>query len=166
MKVHVLVLNQDYSALTVCTVRRAVGLIYRQKVDVVESVPGLAIRSPSMSFPWPSIVRLRTYVRAPYRRIMLSRRNVLRRDGYSCQYCSARDHLTVDHVVPKSRGGQHVWANLVAACTRCNNKKGDRTPEEAGMKLRRTPFKPSHVMFIRDFVGTLEDSWKPYLFLH
>ena len=165
-KTHVLVLNQDYSALTVCSVRRAIGLLHREKVDLVERIPGLVLCSPSTRIPWPSIIRLRVYVRVPYRRIMLSRRNVLRRDGFLCQYCSARDHLTVDHVIPKSRGGSHTWGNLVAACTRCNNRKGDRTPDEARMPLIRAPFKPSHVMFIRDFVGTVEDTWKPYLFLH
>jgi 5-methylcytosine-specific restriction endonuclease McrA len=73
--------------------------------------------------------------------------------------------LTVDHVVPKSRGGKDTWKNLVTACTSCNNKKGSRTPDEARMPLRRQPFRPSHVMFIRDYVGTVEDTWKPYLFL-
>jgi len=97
---------------------------------------------------------------------MLSRRNVLRRDGFRCQYCQGRDRLTVDHVLPKSRGGRHVWTNLVAACNQCNNKKGNRIPEEAGMPLRRKPFRPSHVMFIRDYVGTVAESWKPYLFLN
>ena len=166
MKAHVLVLNQDYSALTVCTIRRAIVLLHLRKADVVEANPKRVMRSPSVCFPWPSIVRLRFYVRVPYRRIMLSRRNVLRRDGFRCQYCMARDHLTVDHVLPKSRGGKHVWTNLVAACIKCNNKKGGRTPEEAGMPLRRLPFRPSHVMFIRDYVGTVDDKWKPYLFLN
>ncbi len=166
MRPHVLVLNQDFSALTVCTVRRAIVLIHLHKADMVESIPERAMRSPSVSFPWPSIVRLRFYVRVPYRRIMLSRRNILRRDGFRCQYCSGREQLTVDHVMPKSRGGRHIWTNLVAACTRCNNKKGNRTPEEAGMSLYRNPFRPSHVMFIRDYVGTVDDKWKPYLFLN
>jgi 5-methylcytosine-specific restriction endonuclease McrA len=101
----------------------------------------------------------------PYRRILLSRKNVLRRDGQRCQYCGNRDSLTVDHVYPKSRGGPDTWENLVAACVPCNNRKGNRTPDEANMKLRRRPFRPSHVMFIRDYVGSLEETWKPYLFL-
>ncbi len=165
MKAHVLVLNQDYSALTVCSVQRAVILIHLDKADLVEALPGHALRSPRRIFPWPSIVRLRVYVRVPYRRIMLSRKNVLRRDGFRCQYCNQREHLTVDHVLPKSRGGRDTWTNLVTACIRCNNRKGNRTPVEARMPLRRNPFRPSHVMFIRDYVGTVADTWKPYLFL-
>ncbi|MDE2732188.1 MAG: HNH endonuclease [Bacteroidota bacterium] len=165
MKAHVLVLNQDFSALTVCSVQRAFVLIHLDKADLVESLPQAVLRTPRRHFAWPSIVRLRSYVRVPFRRIMLSRKNVLRRDGFRCQYCNQRERLTVDHVVPRSRGGKDQWTNLVAACIRCNNRKGDRTPEEARMKLRRKPFRPSHVTFIRDYVGQVEDSWKPYLFL-
>ncbi|MFQ5570609.1 MAG: HNH endonuclease [Rhodothermales bacterium] len=165
MRAHVLVLNQDYSALTICSVQRAIILIHLRKAELVEALPDHFLRSPSVRFPWPSIVRLKMYVRVPYRRIMLSRKNVLRRDRFRCQYCGAHEDLTVDHVIPKSRGGQDTWINLVAACTKCNNKKGNRTPDEAGMKLRRKPFRPSHIMFIRDYVGAVDDTWKPYLFL-
>ena len=165
MRAHVLVLNQDYRALTVCSVERAVVLIHLHKAELVEALPGHFLRSPSVRFPWPSIVRLKMYVRVPYRKIMLSRKNILRRDRFRCQYCGSRQKLTVDHVLPRSRGGRDAWHNLVAACTSCNNKKGSRTPEEAHMPLRRKPFRPSHVMFIRDYVGNLDETWKPYLFL-
>jgi len=165
MNGHVLVLNQDYCALTVCSVERAIILVLLHKAELVEASTSRVIRSPSTHLPWPSIVRLKAYVSDPYKRIMLSRKNVLRRDRFRCQYCSGRDKLTIDHVVPKSRGGRDTWENLVAACTRCNNKKGNRTPEEANMRLLRKPFRPSHVMFIRDYVGNLDDTWKPYLFL-
>lgn len=165
MRMHVLVLNQDYSALTICSVERAVVLIHLRKAELVEATPGHFVRSPSVHFPWPSIVRLKMFVRVPYRRIMLSRKNILRRDRFRCQYCGGRDALTVDHIIPKSRGGRDTWENLVAACTRCNNRKGNHTPEEARMPLRSKPFRPSHVMFIRDYVGSVEDTWKPYLFL-
>jgi 5-methylcytosine-specific restriction endonuclease McrA len=165
MNGHVLVLNQDYCALTVCSVERAIVLVLMRKADMVESDRARFIRSPSTQIPWPSIVRLRAYVSVPYKRIMLSRKNVLRRDRMRCQYCNGRDRLTIDHVMPKSRGGKDTWENLVAACTRCNNRKGNRTPEEANMRLLRKPFRPSHVMFIRDYMGTLDETWKPYLFL-
>lgn len=165
MRAHVLVLNQDYRALTVCSVERAVVLIHLHKAEMVEALPGHFLRSPSIQFPWPSIVRLKMFVRVPYRKIMLSRKNILRRDRFRCQYCGSREKLTVDHVLPKSRGGRDTWLNLVAACTSCNNRKGSHTPEEARMPLRRKPFRPSHVMFIRDYVGNLDDTWKPYLFL-
>jgi 5-methylcytosine-specific restriction endonuclease McrA len=165
MKGHVLVLNQDFSVLTVCSVERALILVFLQKAEVVEAYPGRFVRSPSMQFPWPSVVRLKGYVRVPYKHIMLSRKNILRRDRYRCQYCGSRENLTVDHIIPRSRGGRDTWENLVTACTRCNNRKGNRTPEEAGMQLRSQPFRPSHIMFIRDFVGVIDEAWKPYLFL-
>lgn len=165
MNGHVLVLNQDYCALTVCSVERAIVLVLLRKAEMVESDRARFIRSPSTHIPWPSIVRLKAYVSVPYKRIMLSRKNVLRRDRMRCQYCNGRDRLTIDHVIPKSRGGKDTWENLVAACTRCNNRKGNRTPEEANMLLLRKPFRPSHVMFIRDYMGTLDETWKPYLFL-
>lgn len=165
MNGHVLLLNQDYSALTLCSVKRAVILYLLGKVELVETLPGQFVRSPSHRIPWPSIVRLRRFASVPYKRVMLSRNNILQRDGYSCQYCGSGSRLTVDHVRPKSRGGRDTWENLVTACVRCNNYKGDRTPEEANMPLERRPFRPSHVMFIRNRVGQLRDAWKPYLFL-
>lgn len=165
MNGHVLVLNQDYSALTICSVQRAIILIHLRKAEVVEAEADRFVRSPSVKYPWPSVVRLKMYVRVPYRRIGLSRKNVLRRDRFQCQYCGGRSDLTVDHIMPKSRGGHDTWENLVAACTDCNNRKGDRTPREANMELRRKPFRPSHVMFIRDYVGQVDECWKPYLFL-
>ena len=153
---HVLVLNQDYRALTITSVQRAIVLVLLQKAELVESESGRYVRSPTTHVPWPSIVRLKAFVRVPY---------VMRRDRGRCQYCGSRDRLTIDHVFPKSRGGKDTWENLVAACVPCNNRKGDRTPEEAGYELARKPFRPSYVMYIRDFVGTMDDAWKPYLFL-
>lgn len=165
MSGHVLVLNQDYGAITICSVRRAFVLVLLQKAELVASDGGRMLRSPTREYDWPSIIRLKRFVPFPYRKVMLSRANVHRRDGHRCQYCGKRDRLTIDHVVPKSRGGRDTWENLVSACVPCNNKKGDRTPDEASMPLLRLPFRPSHVMFIRDYVGTLEDAWKPYLFI-
>ena len=161
---HVLVLNADYQALSVCGVERAVGLVFLDKAEVVEARADRKLRSTRASYPWPSVVRLRRYVRVPYRKVLLTRRNVLRRDGHRCVYCGAGERLTLDHVLPKSRGGPDTWENLVAACTPCNNRKSNRTPEEAGMPLRKRPFRPSHVMYMRDLIGTGEEAWKPYLF--
>ncbi|MDE2996471.1 MAG: HNH endonuclease [Bacteroidota bacterium] len=162
---HVLVLNQDYQALTITSVQRATVLVLLQKAELIEAEQARFVRSPSYRIPWPSIVRLKAYVRLPYKRILLTRKNVLRRDRQRCQYCGSKDRLTIDHVMPKSRGGKDTWDNLVAACVPCNNRKGNRTPEEASMELSRKPFRPSYVMYIRDYVGSLDDTWKPYLFL-
>jgi len=161
---HVLVLNQDYRALSVCSVERATVLVMLHKAEMVESRTDRMLRTARARYPWPSVVRLKQYVRAPYRRVLLTRRNILRRDDHACQYCGSTDGLTLDHVHPKSRGGADAWENLVAACVPCNNRKGNRTPEEAGMVLAKPPYRPSHVMYMRDFIGHAEDAWKPYLF--
>jgi 5-methylcytosine-specific restriction endonuclease McrA len=163
----VLVLNHNYEPLSVCNVKKAVVLLFLGKAELIEASNGRFLHSVSLTMPFPSIVRLSIYVRIPYKKIVLSRKNILRRDGHRCQYCGRTDvPLTVDHVIPRARGGEDSWENLVAACVRCNNKKGDRLPGEAQMNLTRRPIRPNHVMFIRDFVGSVDDCWKPYLFMN
>lgn len=165
MEGSVLLLNADFSVMGVCSLERAIVLMVLDKVDVVHSVPGRKLRSPRCTYPIPSIVRLRGYVRIPFRQVMLTRKNIFRRDGYRCQYCGAREQLTIDHIMPRSRQGADTWENLVTACTRCNAKKGNRTPAEAGMALRSVPSRPSPFTFLRDHMGALDEAWKPYLFL-
>lgn len=165
MEGSVLLLNADYSVLGLCSLERAIVLMVLEKVDVVHPLPGRELRSPRRSYPIPSIVRLRGFVRIPYRQVMLTRKNVFRRDGYRCQYCGLREHLTIDHVLPRSRGGADTWENLVTACTRCNAKKGNRTPLEANMPLAQNPSRPSPFTFLREHMGALDEAWKPYLFL-
>lgn len=153
--------------MSVINVRKAIVLLYLGKVELIAANDGLGVHSVSVTMPFPSIVRLGVFVRVPFKKIILSRKNILRRDGHKCQYCGRSDiPLTVDHVLPLSRAGEDVWENLVCACVKCNNKKGDRTPEEADMPLRRKPMRPNHVTFIRHFVGSIDERWKPYLFLH
>jgi 5-methylcytosine-specific restriction endonuclease McrA len=167
MNAKVLILNQNYEPMSIINVRKAIVLLYLGKAELIEANDALRVRSVSMTMPFPSILRLGVYVRVPYKKIILSRKNILRRDAHKCQYCGRSDlTLTVDHVMPMSRGGEETWENLVCACVTCNNRKGDRTPDEALMPLRRTPMRPNHVTFIRHFVGTLDDRWKPYLFMH
>ena len=142
-------------------------MLWLGKAELIAAIDGRKLRSVSRTMPFPSIVRLSFYVRVPYKKIVLSRKNIIRRDGHQCQYCGKGDvTLTVDHVIPKSKGGTDSWENLVAACVSCNNRKGDRVPSEAGLKMRRKPIRPSHVMFIRHFVGIVDDNWKPYLFMN
>ncbi len=142
-------------------------LLFLRKAELLEASNGKVIRSVSLTMPFPSVVRLSSFVRIPYKKIILSRKNILRRDGHRCQYCGRGDvPLTLDHIHPRSKGGEDSWENLVAACVKCNNRKGDGTPEESGMPLLRVPMKPNHVTFLRHFVGNLDDRWKPYLFMH
>ena len=161
----VLVLNQNYEPLSVCSVRRALLLILRGKAETVEKLGGV-VRSVSQAHPVPSVVRLGRYIHAPRRRVVLSKRNILKRDSYQCQYCGCKDgKLTVDHIVPRTRGGKSTWENLVCACASCNNKKGEHRPEQVGLKLRTRPKRPNNVSFIRNFIGANDQRWKPYLFI-
>jgi len=159
----VLVLNQDYSALSVCSVPKAFLLVYMQKADMVAHSSSHVLRTVNEAYPMPTVVRLRRYVHLPYRGVMMTRQNIFKRDGNRCQYCGTHDTLTLDHVMPKSRGGKTNWDNLATACKRCNSRKGDYTPEEAAMPLRQRPFRPSFLMFIRDLSGTVDEGWLPYL---
>jgi 5-methylcytosine-specific restriction endonuclease McrA len=159
----VLILNQDYSALTICSIQKAFILVYLNKAEIVSESKKGVLRSISRVFPRPSVIRLNRYVNLPYKGIVLSRHNIFKRDEHKCQYCGAFTDLTLDHVQPRSRSGKSSWTNLVTACKSCNSKKGDRTPEEAGMPLKYPPFKPSFIMFLRDLSGKMEDDWEPFL---
>jgi 5-methylcytosine-specific restriction endonuclease McrA len=159
----VLILNQDYSALTVCSVQRAFLLVFLRKAELIADVKDQSLRTVSTSYPMPSIIKLNGYVRLPYRGVLLNRQNIFKRDGNKCQYCGATNHLTLDHVMPRSRGGASSWDNLITACRNCNSKKGDFTPEEAGMLLKQKPYKPSFLIFLRDLSGNVDEQWYPYL---
>jgi 5-methylcytosine-specific restriction endonuclease McrA len=159
----VLVLNADYSALSICSVPKAFLLVYLEKAELVADSPRGVLRTVDKSYPLPSVIRLNHYVSLPFKGVMLSRQNIFRRDGNRCIYCGSRENLTLDHVLPKSRGGKTNWDNLVAACRRCNSRKGDLTTEEMGITLARKPYKPSFIMFLRDFAGSIEENWLPFL---
>jgi 5-methylcytosine-specific restriction endonuclease McrA len=159
----VLVLNQDYSALGICSVPKAFLLVYLNKAELVAKSQGFVLRTVDDEYPSPTVIRLHRYIHLPYKGVMLNRQNIFKRDGNRCQYCGKYDDLTLDHVLPKSRGGKTNWDNLITACKRCNSQKGDLTPEEAGMKLYQKPFKPSFLVFLRDFSGSVEETWMPFL---
>ena len=158
-----LVLNFDYSPISVCTVEKAFLLIYLEKAEEVQDFEGVFLCTVSQKFRTPAVVRLLRYVKLPYKSVELTRNNVFKRDGFECQYCGSGRDLTLDHVMPRSRGGTSNWKNLVTACKPCNAKKGDDTPTEAGLDLRQKPFKPSYIMFLRDFSGFDFEEWMPYL---
>ncbi|MDD5487018.1 MAG: HNH endonuclease [Dehalococcoidales bacterium] len=139
----VLVLNSSFQPLSICQVRRAIVLIHEGKAEMVENGMGF-IHTISQEIPLPTVIRLDYMVRPPRHKNKLTRIGVFRRDGYTCQYCGKQSTLlTIDHIVPSHRGGEHKWTNVASACPKCNHRKAGRTPEEANMKLTRKPFEPS-----------------------
>ena len=157
-----LVLNTTYEPLCVVSARRAVVLVLTHKADLVTE-SGDAMHSERLTVSIPSIIRLRTFVRVPYRRrAALNRRAVFARDGSRCQYCAAPAE-SIDHVIPRSKGGEHVWENVVAACRPCNTRKRDRLLAETTMTLRRRPAAPRELTWITVAVGRVPDDWEPYL---
>jgi 5-methylcytosine-specific restriction endonuclease McrA len=160
----VLVLNATFEPINVCTVRRAVVLLIKQKAEVLEHGEW-ELRASSATFPRPVVIRLTSYVRIPRdtHRRKITRRAVFARDDWTCQYCGARSNLTVDHVVPRSKGGDSSWTNIVASCAPCNRRKGDRLYAQVGMHLRRTPRTPTPTVFIRVASPTIPAAWRVYL---
>jgi len=155
-----LVLNASDQPLAVVTAQRAVVLVLKEKADVVVS-NGAIFHAERFVIEAPSVVRLRYFVRVPYRsRAPLTRRAVFARDDWSCQYCGAPAE-NLDHVIPKSRGGPHSWENVVAACRRCNARKENHLARDAGLRLRRRPFVPSDGF--RLSLGRVEPGWESYL---
>ena len=157
-------LNASYEPLNVCTVRRAVVLILKEKAELLEKSER-TLRSESVTFPRPVVIRLVTYVSVPRDngRRRITRRAVFARDSWTCQYCGTNSHLTVDHVIPRSRGGPSDWDNIVTSCAPCNRRKGNRTPVETGMHPRRKPRVPGPTVFIRVAAPVVPDAWQQYL---
>ncbi len=159
-----LVLNATYEPIHVCTVRRAVVLLLKQKAEVVEET-GRLLHSAAATVTRPAVIRLVSYVkipRDPHRR-KITRRAVFARDDWTCQYCGSRTQLTVDHVVPRSKGGGSTWDNIVAACAPCNRRKGDSLPRQVGMTLARSPRTPSPEVFVQVASPTIPATWRQYL---
>jgi 5-methylcytosine-specific restriction endonuclease McrA len=157
-----LVLNATYEPLCVVPGRRAAVLVLGHKADVLHD-SGEALRSEHLTLVVPSVIRLRQFVKVPYRRrAPLNRRGVFARDGHRCQYCSATAE-SIDHVVPRSRGGEHIWENVVAACRSCNVRKRDRLLHETSMVLRDRPTAPRELTWVAVAVGTVPQHWEAYL---
>jgi 5-methylcytosine-specific restriction endonuclease McrA len=161
----VLVLNQNYEPLNVCRVRRAVVLLYYGKAEMLENGTGF-IHSTNYNFPLPSVIRLAYMIKRPRPQRKLTRLEVFHRDQYTCQYCGKPTHqLTLDHVIPRYRGGEHVWENVVSACIPCNRRKAGKTPNEAGMKLIRQPTPPrgNTFFYIPHHYRQIQSQWQKYL---
>jgi 5-methylcytosine-specific restriction endonuclease McrA len=164
MPAPVLVLNANFEPINVCSTRRAIGLVLNGKANLVLNGRG-EIQTVSRRYPRPSIIRLGKMIRRPRPRIRLTKREILRRDEFTCQYCGARGaYLTIDHIVPRRLGGLHTWENLVAACPACNHRKGGRTLEQSQMKLLRLPAEPpvsAYYLFARHLHEN--EDWIPFV---
>jgi 5-methylcytosine-specific restriction endonuclease McrA len=160
----VLVLNATYEPINVCTVRRAVVLLLKEKAEVIEPSER-QLHSANASITRPAVIRLMSYVRVPRdtHRRKITRRAVFARDDWTCQYCGSRNQLTVDHVIPRSKGGGSTWDNIVAACAPCNRRKGDALPRAAGMVLARSPRTPNPDVFIQVASPTIPATWRQYM---
>lgn len=161
----VLVLNQNYEPLHICRVRRALVMLYQGKAEMLENGVGY-IQTASNSFPVPSVIRLAYIVRRPLPVPKLTRTEIFRRDHNTCQYCGREmKQLTVDHVIPRYRGGQHTWENVVSACVACNRRKAGRTPEEASMRLGHQPHRPQYgrYHFLTSHYRHTASEWQKYL---
>ncbi len=162
----VLVLNASFEPLNVVSVRRAVVLVLKEKAEILEAAQA-QLRAERFSMDVPLVIRLVSYVRIPRRLTLpLTRRTILARDYYSCQYCGAqpgKSSLTVDHVVPRSRGGKNTWENVVSACAPCNQRKGGRTPAEAGLRLRSRPHRPRYLAVALLGVAHYNETWQKYI---
>jgi 5-methylcytosine-specific restriction endonuclease McrA len=164
----VLVLNASYEPINVCAARRALVLVLKGVASAEEHSPS-SVHSTRRTVQLPSVIRLLEYRRIPHQTRALSRKNILMRDRYTCQYCQKTlpsSEMTLDHVIPRSRAGETTWENLVACCHHCNNRKGCRTPEEAGMRLTRSPrpFSLHTSRHLMRLLGKSDEQWRKYLF--
>ena len=161
-----LVLNGDYSPLNVCTALKGAKMVFSGRAEIVEGRMN-GLRTVTDRFPIPTVVRIRHQVRLGRFRVRLSRKAILSRDRYTCQYCGATGpHMTVDHLIPKHRGGEFTWENLVCACPRCNSRKADRTLAEAKMRVLSRPKEPGYFtlsLLYHTQQGQPDDTWGKYL---
>lgn len=163
MEKRVLVLNLDHSPVAVVPVQKAIVLCLLEKANILSTYELLQIRTVDRSFDYPAVIRLTHYKNIPFRGVLLNRNNLFKRDNGECQYCGSKRHLTIDHIIPKSKGGKTNWTNLITACNRCNVNKGDKTPEQAGLILRSEPFKPSLSYFLAEYAERQAEEWLPFL---
>ena len=160
-----LVLNASYEAINVCTIRRAAVLVLKERAEILEH-GARALHAEHFEMPRPTVIRLNTYVRVPRdaHSRKITRRAIFARDQWTCQYCgTGHTSLTVDHVIPRSKGGPSTWDNIVTCCAPCNRRKGDRLPKVAGMKLMSEPRPPSPHIFVHVASTTIHPAWEQYL---
>jgi 5-methylcytosine-specific restriction endonuclease McrA len=165
LQLPVLLLNQNYEPLTILKLKRAITLIILGKVDTIENENGKLIHAISLTYRVPSVIRLKYFVKIKRKEISLTKKNIIKRDSHQCQYCGKRTGLmTADHIMPKALGGEESWENLVCACHECNNRKGDHSLQQSGMRLLKKPKRPSYFTFVLNEFGRPNDKWRPFLF--
>ena len=162
----VLVLNQSYQPLMVIGAKRAICLLLSEKSECIQNYSEV-IRAQSFSINLPSVIRVNKYIRFFRSDVVLNRINILKRDNNTCQYCSKKvNSMTIDHILPKNKGGKDTWENLVAACSKCNTKKGDSLLGNINMKLLKKPKKPNYLFYFKQYINAgAQDSWKEYLYM-
>ena len=159
----ILVLNSDMQPLNITTLQRGFNLVFTGKAEIVKYDDARPIITSIGEYLRPLIIKLVKYVYLPFKKIPLTRNNIYRRDGYTCMYCDSRENLTLDHVIPKCKGGSNSWDNLVTCCKKCNAKKDDKTLKETGMKLRFKPYRPTFQQFALTIKDGHEKEWREYL---
>jgi len=161
----VLVLNANYSPMMICTAKRAICMNYLDKIDILSNYDE-KVHSPSSEINLPSVVKIRHYVKFDNLSIEVNRKNIIARDDHRCQYFGTTNSpLTIDHIIPRVKGGSDTWENLVTACKPCNQKKSDKTIDEANMDLARIPKRPNRLHYFQRFVKAQQNDWRPYLFM-
>lgn len=161
----ILVLNADYTPINITDIKRAFNLIYKGKAEIIKHNIISPIITELKKYKRPTIIRLLKYVSIPFRKVTLNRGNIFRRDRYKCLYCGEtnKNKLTIDHVIPKSKGGKNTWQNLVTCCQSCNIKKDDKLPHETPLKLKQLPYKPSYIQFIKNINSEQTKDWATFL---
>lgn len=161
----ILVLNADYTPINVTDLKRAFNLIYKGKAEIIKHNPIAPIITEIKKFKRPTIIRLLKYISIPFRKVTLNRVNIFRRDNFKCGYCGEKDRhkLTIDHIIPKSKGGKNTWQNLVTCCKSCNIKKDNKTLEDSELNLIIKPYRPSYIQFVKNITVDYIDDWLPFL---
>ena len=160
----VLLLNNSYEPISIITAKKAIIMYFLDKVDVVKKSK-IVINSLYLKFNIPEVIKLKNYIYIKHSKIPLTRKNILKRDNNTCQYCGKnKSEITIDHILPKDKGGNDSWNNLVVACKRCNMIKGNYLLKDIDMQLIRKPFEPTKIIYLQN-VGKNNKSWHPYLYL-
>ena len=159
----VLLLNNSYEPIQIIGGKKAIIMLLLEKVDLIEKTNSF-ICSEKLKLSFPSVIKLKKYVSFNSLDVVLNRKNLLLRDHSSCQYCGSKSNLTIDHIIPKQKGGKDSWENLIIACSPCNSRKGNRSLIEAKMKLMKVPKKPNRFMYFNQYINQKNEGWKEYLF--